>query len=44
MRDRLPLIDSELGQLVGKVLEKNLEERHIRGGAATRAKYRGEGG
>jgi len=44
MRKRLPNIDGHLADKVAKVLEKNLEERHIRGGMATRRKYRGEGG
>lgn len=43
MRKRLPDIDRHLAAQVAKVLEKNLEERHIRGGMATRRKYRGEG-
>ena len=44
MRKRLPNIDRRLAEKVAKVLEKNLEERHIRGGMATRRKYRGEDG
>ena len=31
-----------LYQRVYKVLNKNLKERHIRGGAATKKKYKGE--
>lgn len=42
MRKRLPDIDRNLAAQVARVLEKNLEERHIRGGMATRRKYRGE--
>ena len=42
MRKRLPNIDGYLAAQVAQVLEKNLEERHIRGGMATRRKYRGE--
>jgi putative DeoR family transcriptional regulator (stage III sporulation protein D) len=42
MRKRLPDIDRRLAEKVAKVLEKNLEERHIRGGMATRRKYKGE--
>ena len=42
MRRRLPVIDRDMARRVGKVLEKNLEERHIRGGLATRRKYRGK--
>lgn len=37
--ERLVLINSELYQKVKKVLSKNLSERHIRGGEATRQKY-----
>jgi putative DeoR family transcriptional regulator (stage III sporulation protein D) len=37
--ERLEKIDKELYQKVQKVLEKNLAERHIRGGEATRVKY-----
>ena len=40
MRERLPLLDGEAAREVDKILQKNLQERHIRGGAATRAKYR----
>ena len=42
MRKRLPDIDRNLAAQVARVLEKNLQERHIRGGMATRKKYRGE--
>ena len=37
--ERLELISAELHQKVKTVLEKNLAERHIRGGEATRRKY-----
>ena len=37
--ERLALINFELHQKVKKVLSKNLSERHIRGGEATRQKY-----
>jgi len=40
MRDRLPTLDGELHRAVDAVLKRNLEERHLRGGAATRRKYR----
>ena len=40
MRERLPKLDGELSKEVDAVLKKNLEERHIRGGAATREKFR----
>lgn len=36
---RLRQIDAELYRKVKKVLDKNLEERHIRGGIATKNKY-----
>ena len=41
MRERLPHLDEALFRQVDAVLKKNLEERHLRGGAATRAKFRG---
>ncbi len=41
MRTRLPLIDPELTKKVDKVLGINRAERHIRGGMATRRKYKG---
>lgn len=37
--ERLKIIDKELYKKVKKVLNKNLAERHIRGGEATRKKY-----
>ena len=40
MRTRLPQLDTELSRDVDAILKKNLEERHIRGGAATREKFR----
>lgn len=39
MRERLPGIDRALAKRVDTVLRKNLEERHIRGGMATKARY-----
>ena len=42
MRVRLPRLDADLSKEVDGILRKNLEERHIRGGAATREKYRKE--
>ena len=39
VRIRLPKINSELGRDVDRVLLKNLRERHLRGGEATRRKY-----
>lgn len=38
--ERLAETDKELCEKVRKVLDKNLSERHIRGGLATRSKYR----
>ena len=38
--ERLRKIDPNLAQRVKKVLEFNKAERHIRGGEATRRKYR----
>ena len=39
MRSRLPELDAELGAEVDRILKKNLQERHIRGGDATRRKF-----
>lgn len=38
--ERLPRVNKELARRVRKVLESNKAERHIRGGEATRRKYR----
>ncbi|HHV93856.1 MAG TPA: sporulation transcriptional regulator SpoIIID [Firmicutes bacterium] len=38
--ERLPRVNEELAAQVKKVLEINKAERHIRGGEATRKKYR----
>lgn len=40
--EKLKNISSSLYDEVRQVLEKNKEERHIRGGEATRRKYKGE--
>lgn len=40
MRDRLPRLDGELSRKVDRILVRNLQERHLRGGAATRRKFR----
>ena len=40
--DRLFHINRELYKQVKAVLEKNKSERHIRGGLATRRKYKGK--
>ncbi len=39
LTERLPAIDPALSVRVRAVLEKNLSERHLRGGDATRRKY-----
>lgn len=39
--ERLPKINRRLFLQVRKVLERNKAERHIRGGLATRKKYKG---
>lgn len=38
--ERLPRVDASLAGRVKRVLEYNKAERHIRGGEATRQKYR----
>lgn len=40
MTERLCAISPLMAREVAKVLRKNKEERHIRGGNATRAKYK----
>ena len=40
MIERLPLINKKLSTMVRVVLEQNKAERHIRGGEATRKKYK----
>ena len=37
--ERLPIINNQLYRQVKAVLEKNKQERHIRGGQATKMKY-----
>lgn len=39
--DRLPLFQPGLYRQVKEVLERNKAQRHIRGGAATKLKYKG---
>ena len=39
MRFRLPQLDSKLSRQVDAILRKNLQERHLRGGEATRQKF-----
>lgn len=41
LQQRLPKCDRILFQQVRQVLEQNKQERHIRGGLATRYKYKG---
>lgn len=38
--ERLPDIKPDLAESVRKILERNKAERHIRGGEATKAKYK----
>ena len=40
--ERLSHNNPQLYKMVKEVLEKNKQERHIRGGMATRRKYKGE--
>ena len=42
IQERLPLYNRALYLRVKEVLEENRAQRHIRGGIATRRKYRGE--
>ena len=39
MTERLPKVNEQLYRRVRKVLKRNLAERHLRGGLATRRKY-----
>jgi len=41
--ERLPSISKQLARKVKKILDQNKAERHIRGGEATRRKYRASG-
>ena len=41
LRDRLPVLNPALYAQVREVLDENKAERHIRGGIATRKKYKG---
>ena len=40
MTERLPKINQQLARKVRQVLDTNKAERHLRGGEATRRKYR----
>ena len=42
LTQRLPETDPTLYRQVKELLERNQAERHLRGGAATRRKYKGE--
>ena len=42
LSQRLPQYNKRLYEQVRKVLDINKQERHIRGGMATRKKYKGE--
>ncbi len=42
LAERLPLFNKPLYLQVKQVLEENKAQRHIRGGIATRKKYKGE--
>ena len=42
LSERLPLYNRPLWLQVKEILEENKAQRHIRGGLATRRKYRGE--
>ena len=42
LSQRLPRCNSLLYEQVRQILDRNKQERHIRGGMATRRKYKGE--
>jgi len=42
LAERLPRINEQLAKKVRVILDRNKAERHLRGGEATRRKYRGE--
>ncbi len=42
LKDRLPTFNRSLYEEVRAILDENKAERHIRGGIATRRKYKGE--
>lgn len=42
LTERLKSVDMELYDRVAEILEQNLAQRHIRGGLATREKYKGK--
>ena len=41
MRERLPRLDAALARGVGRVLDRNRRERHLRGGEATKRRFAG---
>ena len=41
LQERLPQYNANLYVLVREILDQNKQERHIRGGLATRKKYKG---
>ena len=41
LRERLPVVNPGLYRQVQAILDENKAERHIRGGIATRRKYKG---
>ena len=43
LSERLPAFNQPLYQQVKHILDENKAERHIRGGIATRRKYKGSG-
>ena len=42
LSERLPMFNQSLYRQVKEILDENKAERHIRGGIATRKKYKGE--
>jgi len=44
MQERLKGLDPTRAKAVGEILQHNKAERHIRGGMATRQKYKGTHG
>ena len=42
LRERLPEVNPALARRAAAVLQRNLQERHIRGGEATKRKYERE--
>ena len=40
MTERLPSLNKELAKKIKQILEYNKSERHLRGGEATRRKYK----